>query len=266
MRVGIEKSRNLMTVRLAQTVGMEKVADYARRFGVIENMDPVLSMSLGAGETTLMQMTTGYAMLVNGRKCIVPTQLDRVKDRHGRTVYRHDLRACEVCEVEAWQNQPPPELPDEREQVVDPATAFQMVGMLQGVVQRGTGRRIAELDLPLAGKTGTTNDNFDAWFVGFSADLAVGVYVGFDEPRTLGPHDTGSNVAAPVFKAFMADALTPEDAVPFRIPPGIRMVRLNAETGQLARPGDRKSTRLHSSPQCEPPGRAQKSVGSGKSV
>src|SRR3546814_9253961 len=119
-----------------------------------------------------------------------------------------------------------------------------MVGMLQGVVQRGTGRRIAELDLPLAGKTGTTNDNFDAWFVGFSADLAVGVYVGFDEPRTLGPHDTGSNVAAPVFKAFMADALTPEDAVPFRIPPGIRMVRLNAETGQLARPGRSEERRV----------------------
>ncbi|WP_227010331.1 penicillin-binding protein 1A [Pelagibius marinus] len=239
MRVGIEKSRNLMTVRLAQTIGMEKVVDYARRFGIIDDMEPVLSMSLGAGETTLMQITTGYAMLVNGGKRISPSLIDRVQDRHGRTIYRHDTRACEVCLVEAWQGQAPPALPDEREQVADPASAYQIVGMLQGVVQRGTGRRIASLGMPLGGKTGTTNDNIDTWFIGFSPDLAVGVFVGFDEPRTLGPRDTGSNVAAPLFKAFMAEALTKEDAVPFRIPPGIRLVRLNAETGQLARPGDK---------------------------
>ena len=255
MRVGIEKSRNLMTVRLAQTVGMQKVADYARRFGVMEHLDPVLSMALGAGETTLMQMTTAYAMMVNGGKRIEPTLIDRVQDRHGKTVYRHDQRACEPCRVQVWEHQPPPELPDLREQVVDPATAYQMVGMLQGVVQRGTGQRIAELGLPLAGKTGTTNDNFDAWFVGFSSDLAVGVYIGFDEPKTLGPHDTGSNVAAPVFKSFMADALTKEDAVPFRIPPGIRLVRLNAETGQLARPGDRNVFLEAFKPGSEPTGR-----------
>jgi penicillin-binding protein 1A len=239
MRVGIEKSRNLMTVRLAQTIGMEKVVEYARRFGIIENMEPVLSMALGAGETTLMRITTGYAMLVNGGKRISPTLIDRVQDRNGRTIYRHDLRECEVCRVEAWQGQPPPELPDEREQVADPASAYQIVGMLQGVVQRGTGRRIASLGMPLGGKTGTTNDNVDTWFIGFSPDLAVGAFVGFDEPRTLGRHDTGSGVAAPIFKAFMSEALTKEDAVPFRIPPGIRMVRLNADTGQLARPGDK---------------------------
>ena len=256
MRVGIEKSRNLMTVRLAQTIGMEKVVDYARRFGVIENMEPVLSMALGAGETTLMQITTGYAMLVNGGKRISPTLIDRVQDRHGRTIYRHDLRACEPCQAAAWQNQAPPALPDEREEVVDPASAFQIVGMLQGVVQRGTGRRIAELGMPLAGKTGTTNDNLDTWFVGFSPDLAVGVFVGFDEPRTLGPQDTGSNVAAPIFKDFMAEALTPEDAVPFRIPPGIRMVRLNAENGQLARPGDSNVFLEAFKPGTEPTGRA----------
>ncbi len=255
MRVGIEKSRNLMTVRLAQTIGMEKIVDYARRFGIIENMEPVLSMSLGAGETTLMQITTGYAMLVNGGKRITPTLIDRVQDRNGRTVYRHDTRACEVCQVEAWQDQPPPELPDEREQVVDAGSAYQIVGMLQGVVQRGTGRRIAELGLPLAGKTGTTNDNIDTWFIGFSPDLAVGVFVGFDEPRTLGPRDTGSNVAAPLFKDFMAEALTKDNAVPFRIPPGIRLVRLNAETGQLARPGDTKVFLEAFKPGSEPDGR-----------
>ena len=255
MRVGIEKSRNLMTVRLAQTIGMQKVVDYARRFGVIENMDPVLSMALGAGETTLMQITTGYAMLVNGGRRVSPTLIDRVQDRHGRTVYRHDLRDCPRCQIEAWQEQTPPELPDEREQVVDPTSAFQIVGMLQGVVQRGTGRRIAELGLPLAGKTGTTNDNLDTWFVGFSPDLAVGVFVGFDEPKTLGPQDTGSNVAAPLFKDFMAEALIREDAVPFRIPPGIRMVRLNAENGQLARPGDRNVFFEAFKPGTEPTGR-----------
>ncbi|HMA16258.1 MAG: penicillin-binding protein 1A [Bacteroidota bacterium] len=255
LRVGIEKSRNLMTVRLAQTIGMQKVADYARRFGVMANLEPVLSMSLGAGETTLMQMTTAYAMLVNGGKRITPSLIDRVQDRHGRTVYRHDTRACEVCLASEWQDQAPPELPDEREQVVDPTTAFQMVGMLQGVVQRGTGQRISELGLTLAGKTGTTNDNFDAWFVGFSSDLAVGVYVGFDEPQTLGPQDTGSNVAAPIFKDFMGAALTKEDAVPFRIPPGLRMVRMNAETGQLARPGDRNVFLEAFKPGTEPTGR-----------
>ncbi|GAB4224576.1 MAG: penicillin-binding protein 1A [Kiloniellaceae bacterium] len=255
MRVGIEKSRNLMTVRLAQTIGMAKVVEYARRFGIIENMEPVLSMSLGAGETTLMQITTGYAMLVNGGKRISPTLIDRVQDRHGRTIYRHDLRSCEVCRVEAWQGQTPPVLPDEREQVADPNSAYQIVGMLQGVVQRGTGRRIASLGMPLAGKTGTTNDNVDTWFVGFSPDLAVGVFVGFDEPRTLGPRDTGSNVAAPLFKDFMAEALTKEDAVPFRIPPGIRLVRLNAETGQLARPGDKHVFLEAFKPGNEPTGR-----------
>jgi penicillin-binding protein 1A len=255
MRVGIEKSRNLMTVRLAQTIGMDKVVDYARRFGVIENMEPVLSMSLGAGETTLMQITTGYAMLVNGGKRISPTLIDRVQDRNGRTIYRHDLRDCPLCRVEAWQHQAPPALPDEREQVVEATSAYQIVGMLQGVVQRGTGRRIAELGLPLAGKTGTTNENFDTWFVGFSPDLAVGVFVGFDEPRTLGPQDTGSNVAAPLFKAFMAEALTKEDAVPFRIPPDIRLVRLNAETGQLARPGDKNVFLEAFKPGTEPTGR-----------
>ena len=255
MRVGIEKSRNLMTVRLAQTIGMEKVAEYARRFGVIENLEPVLSMSLGAGETTLMQITTGYAMMVNGGKRIAPTLIDRVQDRHGRTIYRHDTRDCPDCRVEAWHEQAPPALPDEREEVVDPASAYQIVGMLQGVIQRGTGRRIAELGMPLAGKTGTTNDNFDTWFVGFSPDLAVGVFVGFDEPKTLGPHDTGSNVAAPLFKDFMAEALTQEDAVPFRIPPGIRMVRINAETGQLARPGDSNVILEAFKPGSEPTGR-----------
>jgi len=240
MRIGIEKSRNLMTVRLAQTIGMERVVDAARRLGVIDDMPALLAMSLGAAETTLLRMTTAYAMLVNGGKRIEPTVIDRVQDRHGQTIYRHDLRDCLNCRMEAWQSQPVPALPDNREQVADPRSAYQVVSMLQGVVQRGTGRKIAEVGKPLAGKTGTTNDAFDTWFVGFSPDLAVGVFIGFDEPRTLGPKETGSSVSAPVFKAFMEEALEGAPATPFRIPPGIRLVRVNATTGQLAQAGDSK--------------------------
>ena len=239
MRLGIEKSRNLMTVRLAQTIGMDRVTEYARRFGIVESMPPRLSMSLGAGETTLMRLTAGYAMLVNGGKRVTPSLIDRVQDRNGRTVFRHDDRPCRGCVATEWANSPVPKIPDIREQVADPTSAYQMVRMLEGVVKRGTGRRIAELGKPLAGKTGTTNDNVDTWFIGFTPDLAVGAYVGFDTPRTLGRRDTGSNVAAPLFKSFMAEALKERPEIPFRAPPGILHVRINIETGALARPGDK---------------------------
>ena len=242
MRLGIEKSRNLMTVRLARTVGMERVAEYARRFGVVEEMAPRLAMSLGAGETTLLDLTAAYAMLVNGGGRIVPTTIDRIQDRDGRVVFRHDDRPCEGCAAALAPGAPVPpvpRVPDRRERVADAASAYQMVRMLEGVVRRGTGRRIAELARPLAGKTGTSNDAFDAWFVGFSPDLAAGVWVGFDAPRTLGPRESGSSVAVPIFKAFMADALADSPRVPFRAPPGVLHVRIDAATGAPARPGDR---------------------------
>ncbi len=254
MRLGIEKSRNLMTVRLAQTIGMEQVTEYARRFGIVDSMPPQLSMSLGAGETTLMRITTGYAMLVNGGKRVTPSLIDRVQDRNGRTVFRHDERPCAGCGTPEWANAPVPKIPDPREQVADPTSSYQMVRMLEGVVQRGTGRRIAELGRPLAGKTGTTNDNVDTWFVGFAPDLVVGAYVGFDTPRTLGRRDTGSNVAAPLFKLFMAEALKNRPAIPFRAPPGIIHVRINSETGTLARPGDRNVIQEVFKPGTEPTG------------
>ena len=240
MRIGIEKSRNLMTVRLAQTIGMEKVVDTARRFGIIDDMPPVLSMALGAGETTLLRLTSAYAMLVNGGRRIDPTLIDRIQDRHGLTIFRHDMRGCEGCQGEAWANQEPPELPDERDRVAGSASAYQMVSMLQGVVQRGTGRRVRAVGKPLAGKTGTTNESKDTWFMGFSPDLAVGVFAGFDEPRPLGRRETGSSVSAPIFRDFMAAALEGQPAIPFRIPPGIRLVRINAETGRVARAGDKR--------------------------
>jgi penicillin-binding protein 1A len=165
--------------------------------------------------------------------------IDRVQDRHGTTIFRNDTRTCAACEASFWTGQPVPTLPDERPSVTDPASAYQMVSMLEGVVQRGTGARIRALGKPVAGKTGTTNDEQDTWFVGFAPDLAVGVFVGFDQPRSLGPEEQGASVAAPVFLDFMKGALADKPATPFRVPPGIRLVRVNAETGLPARPGER---------------------------
>ena len=235
MRIGVEKSRNLMTVRVAQRVGMEAVARHAERLGVVDRLPRMLSMALGAGETTLLRLTAAYAMLVNGGRKIVPTFVDRIQDRNGKTVFRHDRRTCPDCIGVAWTDQEEPEVPDTRERVADPGSAYQVVSMLEGVVERGTGRRIRAVGKPLAGKTGTTNDSLDTWFVGFSPDLAVGVFVGFDAPRTLGVGETGSSVAAPIFRDFMKAALKDEPAIPFRIPPGIRLVRVDAETGLVAR-------------------------------
>ena len=240
MRLGVEKSRNLMTVRLAQTVGMDKIAEYAKRFGIIDDMSQTLAMSLGAGETTLLKLTTGYAMLVNGGKDITPSLIDRIQDRHGRTVFNHDTRTCLNCREAFWTGQPVPQLPDLRKQVTNPESAYQMVSILQGVVERGTGVKIRAVGKPLGGKTGTTNKSLDAWFVGFSPDLAVGVFTGFDRPRSLGRHEQGASVAAPIFRDFMAAALADSPATPFRIPPGIRLVRVNATTGLPTRPGDKR--------------------------
>ncbi|BBK38172.1 penicillin-binding protein 1A [Allostella sp. ATCC 35155] len=238
MRVGIERSRNLMTVRLAEQVGMDKVVDVAERFGVFDEMKPALAMALGAGETTLLRMATAYAMIVNGGKKITPSMIDRVQDREGRTIFRHDTRSCDPCRAEQWTGQAPPRLDDPRAQVIDPQTAYQMVSMLEGVVLRGTAGRLAALRRPVAGKTGTTNDALDAWFVGFSPDLVVATYVGFDRPRTLGPREQGGTVAAPIFQDFMEQALKGKPAVPFRMPPGLRLVRVDRTTGALATAGD----------------------------
>ena len=257
MRLGIEKSRNLMTVRLAQTIGMEKVVAYAKKFGINDKMKPNLAMALGAGETTLLRLTAAYGMLVNGGKRIDPTFIDRIQNRHGRTIFRHDERDCPLCKTAGLApSEIPgmPEIPDNRDQVADAGSAYQVVSMLQGVVQRGTGRRIAAVGKPLAGKTGTTNDSFDTWFVGFSPDLAVGVFMGFDKPRSLGRGETGSSVAAPVFKAFMETALKNQPAIPFRIPPGIRMVRVNPVSGLPARSGERRTILEAFKPGTEPTG------------
>mgnify|MGYP001278635271 FL=1 len=238
LRLGMEKSRNLMTVRMAQEIGMNRISAYARRFDITPNMPRVLAMALGAGETTLMRLTSAYAMLVNGGRKIEPVFVDRIQDRYGTTLYRQDTRPCIGCNAEVWTDQIPPDLPDTREEVLSAQTSYQVVSMLEGVVKRGTGRQIHTLGKPLAGKTGTTNDNRDAWFVGFSPDLAVGVYVGYDDNRSLGTNETGGRVAAPIFRAFMKSALDSSMPPPFRIPPALSLVRINAKTGKLARPAD----------------------------
>jgi penicillin-binding protein 1A len=239
IRVGIEKSRNLMTVRLADFVGMDNIVEYARKFGVIDNMTPLLANALGSEETTLLRLTTGYAQLVNGGKKIKPTFIDRIQDRRGKTVFSYDKRPCVGCgNLVEWEEQEVPAIPDTREQIADPRKTYQVVSMLEGVVQRGTGIRIKALGRPLAGKTGTTNQSMDTWFIGFSPDLVVGVFIGFDEPRTLGKNETGSSVAVPVFRDFMKEALANTPPAPFRVPPGVRHVQINAKTGARSQPGD----------------------------
>ena len=238
LRQGIEKSRNLMTVRLAQDIGMDKVAEYAKKMGVNDNLPEFLSMSLGAGETKLINMAAAYSIMVNGGKRVLPYLIERIQDRKGRTVYRHDSRECPDCSVSQWEDQNPPQLLDNREQIIDPLSAYQIVSILEGAVQYGTGGRLRSIGKHLAGKTGTSNDTKDAWFVGFSPDLVVAVYVGFDEPRTLGRYETGAAAALPIFYDFMKEALDGYPDVPFRIPSGIKLVRVNHETGKPATPND----------------------------
>lgn len=241
LRLGVEKSRNTMTVRLASTIGMDVVADYAKRFGIIDDMPHVLSMALGAGETTLLRLTTAYSMLVNGGKRITPTLIDRIQDRDGKTIYKHDQAVCDGCNAKFWSNQEEPLVGDTREQVIDSGTAYQIVSILEGVVRRGTGTILRSVDRPLAGKTGTTNDQKDAWFVGFSPDLTVGVYVGYDTPKNLGHGETGGHVAAPVVRDIMQEEIGDKPAIPFRIPPNIRLVRINLKTGLPTSPDDPKA-------------------------
>ncbi|MDX2257820.1 MAG: penicillin-binding protein 1A [Hyphomicrobiaceae bacterium] len=241
LRIGIEKSRNQMTVRLAQDMGMPLITEYARRFGIYDDLMPVLAMSLGAGETTLLRMTTAYAMLANGGKKVYPTLIDRIQDRWGRTVWRHDGRPCEACRAEAWNGQEEPDIADDRRQIVDPHSAYQMTSMMEGVVQRGTATSLKALGKPIAGKTGTTNEEKDAWFVGYSPDLVVGVFIGFDTPRPMGKGMTGGQVAAPVFADFMKLALKDQPATPFRVPPGLKLVRVNLKTGLRSTAGDKQS-------------------------
>ncbi|MGF7160431.1 penicillin-binding protein 1A [Rhodoligotrophos appendicifer] len=240
LRRGIELSRNVMTVRLVQDMGLEKVSEIAERFGIYDKMPPVLSMALGAGETTLMRMTTAFSMLDNGGKRIQPSLIDRVQDRYGHTIYRHDARDCPSCGVDQWQGQAEPEIADQREEILNPYTAYQITSMMEGVVQRGTGRAAAAVGKPLAGKSGTTNDEKDAWFIGSAPDLTVGIYVGYDNPKPMGKGSTGGEIAAPIFADFMKLALKDKPGIPFRVPSGVQLIPINPTNGQRAAYGDPK--------------------------
>ena len=241
LRRGLELSRNVMTVRLAQDMGMAPIVDYGERFGIYDDLEPTLAMSLGAAETTLMDLVGAYASLVNGGRLIEPALLDRVQGRNGQTIYRHDQRECEGCDVEAWSpDLAEPDLPELGEEVVSPVTAYQVVHMLEGAVERGTGTALRALGRPLGGKTGTTNDFRDAWFVGFSPDLVVGVYVGFDTPLPLGSGEAGGRVAAPIARDFLGPVLQEYPVAPFRVPDGVALAPVDRETGEpsvLGRPG-----------------------------
>jgi penicillin-binding protein 1A len=215
---------------------MPLIAEYAKRFGVYDDLPPYLSFALGAGETTVLRMVTAYSMFDNGGRRIKPTLIDRIQDRYGHTVYRHDQRECRGCDASKWADQAEPTLIDRREQVIDPMTAYQITSIMEGVVQRGTATVVREVGKPIAGKTGTTNDEKDAWFVGYSPDLAVGCYIGFDKPRHLGRGATGGHLAAPIVKDFFKVALADKPAVPFRVPAGIKLIRVDAKSGLRAGP------------------------------
>jgi penicillin-binding protein 1A len=253
LRFGLEHSRNVMTVRLAQDVGMPLIGEYSKRFGVYDDLPNYLSYALGAGETTVLRMTAAYSMFANGGRRIKPTLIDRIQDRYGRTIYRHDQRECRGCDGDRWKNQPEPVLVDRREQVLDPMTAYQITSMLEGVVQRGTATVVREVGKPVAGKTGTTNDEKDAWFIGYTPDLTVGAYIGYDKPRHLGRGATGGHLAAPIVKDFLKAALADKPPVPFRVPSGLKLVRIDPRTGMRSVGGEGRSIYEAYKPGTSPP-------------
>ena len=230
MRIGIEQSRNLMTVRIAQQVGMDVVAGYAERFGVYDHLQPLLANSLGAQETTLFKMTAAYAMFANGGERVEPTLVDRVQDRYGKTIYRHDARTCTDCAMDSLPNGSGLDITSNRERVMNAITAYQLTTMLQGVILRGTGSGV-HLPVPVAGKTGTTNDAKDVWFIGFTSNVVAGCYMGFDNPRTLGPGAFGGTLCVPIFQAFMEQAVKRFGGTAFKVPDGGHFINIDRYTG-----------------------------------
>ncbi len=245
LREALKWSLNTVTVRLAQDVGMPLIGEYAKRFGIYDELPNYLSYALGTGETTVMRMVTAYSMFANGGRRVKATLIDRIQDRYGHTIFRHDARECRGCEApDGWKNQPEPQLVDHREQVLDVTTAYQITSMMEGVVQGGTATVMREVGKPIAGKTGTTTDAKDLWFVGFSPDLVVGLYLGYDKPRSLGRSAQGGHTAGPIARDFMKFALADKPAIPFRVPAGIKLIRVDSKTGMRAGPGDSGRTIL----------------------
>ena len=240
-RKGIEYSRNLMTVRIAKILGIDEILDLSKKLNVYKEIPELLSVSLGAAETTLMNLTSAYAPFVNGGIKIEPNLISRIQDRRGKTIFQIKNRKCIGCEKFINHTAEYPKIENTNERVFSEETAYQMVSILRGAVQRGTAKKLKTLKVPLAGKTGTTNDNYDAWFIGFSSSLVVGVYIGFDNPKTLGKFETGSKAALPIFKNFIENALYKEDFEDFPIPENIYLTSLNYDTGTKSSPGEKNT-------------------------
>ena len=240
VRQAIEKSRNVVTVRTADYIGIDHVAEIAQRFGIVDKMPAELAMALGAGETTVWRMAAAYSQLINGGKKIVPTVIERIQNRNGATTYKHDVRDCSGCLNNSWTNDvATPAINDNPQYLTHPFHAYQIVNILQGVVERGTAKSLAELGVPLAGKTGTTNESRDTWFVGATPDLVVAVYVGYDQPETLGKKETGGSVAVPIVKEFFKSALPTHPSRPFAVPAGVSLVRVNPQNGERVSAADK---------------------------
>ena len=240
-RKGIEYSRNLMTVRIAKTLGLNTILDLSRKLNIYEEIPELLSVSLGAAETSLMNLTSAYAPFVNGGKKIKPNLISRIQDRRGKTIFKIENRNCVGCDKFIDQSANYPKIKNTNERVLSEETSYQMTSILKGAVERGTAKKLRSLKVPLAGKTGTTNDNYDAWFIGFSSNLIIGVYIGFDNPKTLGKFETGSKAALPIFKDFVAKALYKEDFKDFKIPKNIYLTSLNYDTGKKSVPGEKNT-------------------------
>ncbi len=232
LRKGIEYSRNLMTVRIAKILGLEEILNLSKKLDIYEDIPELLSVSLGAAETTLMSLTTAYAPFVNGGNKIEPKLISRIQDRRGKTIFQEKSRKCVGCDKFINEELKLPKIENKKEKVFSEATAYQMNSILQGAVQRGTAKKLKSLKVPLGGKTGTTNDNYDAWFIGFSSNLVIGVYIGYDNPKTLGKYETGSKAALPIFKDFVEKVLFKEDFQEFQIPENIYLTSLNYDTGK----------------------------------
>ena len=235
LRVGLEKSRNLMTVRIAQNLGVEKIVDFSKALKIYDNPEELLSISLGSAETTLLKLTSAYSVFVNGGKLVEPILIDRIQDSEGNTIFNNDKRKCINCDQISYLTNDYPEIKNNYTQIFSPETAFQMTSILEGVVQRGTAKKLKDLNLNIAGKTGTTNKNTDTWFIGFTSNVLVGVYVGSDNPTPLGKYETGSKTALPIFKSFISDSINKNDARPFKAAKGTVMMVVDPLTGQKAK-------------------------------
>ncbi len=241
LRTGVEKSRNLMTVRISQDLGIDKIINFSKKLNIYENPDELMSVSLGSAETTLLNITSAYSSFVNGGRLVEPIIIDRIQDSEGNTIFNNEKRFCENCDKISFEGNNVPIIKNNFKQIFSQQTAYQMTSILEGVIQRGTGKGLKDLNLQLAGKTGTTNNNTDTWFIGFTSNLVVGVYVGYDNPRKLGKYETGSKTALPIFKNFIKNAVNNHEARPFKIAKGIKMMVIDAETGEKADFGSKKT-------------------------